>query len=103
MGFSSYYSVVKHLERSGSQDGSLSSFYVQGHGQVLGSCFSVRKPMKKGKVGTLKPWDDLTWLCGLGSSWSLRATPSLSHRAWDIGPQLPGSALFCLLLCSSYS
>lgn len=81
MGFSSYYSVVKHLERSWSQDESLSSFYVQGHGQALGSCFSPRKPIKKGRVGMLKPWDDPTWLCGLGSSWSLRDTPSLGHRA----------------------
>lgn len=95
MGFSSYYSVVKHQDRCWSQGGSLSSFYIQGHGRALGSCFSSRKPVEKGSsIGMLKPWEGLTLLHGLGYSCSLRRR-SMGH--WC---HLPGPALFCVC-CST--
>lgn len=58
--------------------------------------------MKKSRVGMLKPWEGLTLLRGPGCSWSLRATPSLSHRSLGF----PFSCIIFvlrLLLCSSYS
>lgn len=97
MGFSSYYSVVKHLERSWSQNGSLSSFYVQGHGQALGSCFSARKPIKKGREGRhtkAMGRSDLAMRPGL----QLEPQRYSQPQSQSIGHWSPssGSALFCV-------
>lgn len=95
MGFNSYQSVLSMQDRSWAQVGSLFSFYGQRCDQVLGSCFSAKKPMKKGRAGRLELGEGLTLLLGLGYSWSPRATPSLPCRDMGHWSHLPGSALLC--------
>lgn len=101
MGFSFYYSIVKHQDRS----------WPSGWVSVLILCsetwlglevlFSARKPVKKGRVDMQKPWEGLTLLHGWATArTSAGLFPASVVGAWGTGPHLPGSAFFCVF-CSA--